>query len=166
MIHPGKNRQALFEKRNRLLDRLQQKGLLDNWTCQLAKEEPLPEKPHPLPRVAPHLLERARSEYVQTNKVKQSKIKTTLDIALQKEIQQTIIRGHQDLRYNEIHNLSALVLEVESGNVIAYIGNVIGAGATHSEEVDIIKAPRSTGSILKPILYALMIQEGKSSPKV
>lgn len=165
LIHPGRNRQALFEKRNRLLDRLQNKGEIDQITCQLAKEEPLPEKPHPLPRVAPHLLERARSEYVSSGKVKQSKIKSTLDFSFQRAIQEIVVRHHQNFRYNEIHNLAALVLEVETGNVIAYVGNVTSAGNAHSAEVDIIKAPRSTGSILKPFLYALMIQEGQLFPE-
>src|SRR5690606_31202354 len=51
----------------------------------------------------------------------------------------------------------------ESGNVLAYVGNV-NSGAEHNEFVDVISAPRSTGSILKPFLYAMMLDEGKILP--
>jgi penicillin-binding protein 1C len=55
MIHPGRNRQQLLAKRNRLLDRLREEGVIDEWTSELAQQEPLPLAPLPLPRVAPSL---------------------------------------------------------------------------------------------------------------
>ena len=44
LIHPGRNRDALLQKRNRLLDRLQKNGTINDLTCELAKEESLPQK--------------------------------------------------------------------------------------------------------------------------
>ena len=63
LIHPGRNRNQLKAKRNRLIDRLLQQNIIDQLTADLAKEEPLPEKPHALPRLAPHLLDRAYKEH-------------------------------------------------------------------------------------------------------
>jgi deoxyhypusine synthase len=57
-MHPGRNREPLRRKRDRLLERLRQEGAIDSLTCALARLEPLPDKPLPLPREAPHLLER------------------------------------------------------------------------------------------------------------
>jgi penicillin-binding protein 1C len=56
-------------------------------------------------------------------------------------------------------------VEVETGNVLAYVGNssLDDAGA-HEGNVDIIHSLRSTGSILKPILYAGMQQSGDILP--
>ena len=165
LIHPGRNRQALMAKRNRLLLRLQEAGYIDAFTSGLALEEPLPEQPHPLPRLAPHLLDRAYLEYVATGRFRQSRIRTTLQESLQRQLT-GILEFHQKrLRASEIHNLAALVVDVETGEVIAYVGNVIGSGADHGEQVDVIKAPRSTGSILKPFLYALMLQDGQILPQ-
>ncbi len=164
LIHPGRNRQALFEKRNRLLDRLLEAGALDRTSWELAKEEPLPEQPHPLPRLAPHLLDRAWVEQVKTDKAPHSRIRTTLQQDLQRRVTEIAARQQQLLRQNGIHNLAAIVIEVETGNIVAYVGNVIDAGEEHGAEVDVITARRSTGSILKPFLYTLLLQNGQLLP--
>ena len=67
LIHPGRNRDALYAKRNRLLYRLLDAHVIDTMTCNLAEIEPLPEEPLPLPRLAPHLLERAKIEIFKQN---------------------------------------------------------------------------------------------------
>lgn len=164
LIHPGRNRQELLNKRNRLLDKLLENKTIDFLTCQLAKEEPLPEAPHQLPRLAPHLLDKAYLEYIKPGKTAQSRIQTTLNRHLQSQVTDILKRHQELLRYNEIHNMAALILDLETGNVLAYVGNVIGAGEEHGEQVDVIKAPRSTGSLLKPLLYASALQEGQILP--
>jgi len=164
LIHPGRNRKALVEKRNRLLKKLQEKGVITSMTWELAKEEGIPDKPLPLPRLTPHLLDRAYQEYFATSKNKRTRIKTTIDINLQSQVNRLVSKRHDVLAGNDIHNLAALVLEVETGKVLAYVGNVTGTGPTDGGQVDVIKAPRSTGSILKPFLYAGLLQEGQIIP--
>ena len=165
LIHPGRNRTALFEKRNRLLARLKEAGEINETTFQLAIEEELPEKPHSLPQLAPHLLSRAFSENFKIGSNLWTKLKTTIDPALQVRLNELALRKSNNLKGNEIHNLAIVVLEVETGNVLGYIGNAPNTGQENGEDVDIIKAPRSTGSILKPFLYAMMLNEGKILPK-
>ena len=164
LIHPSKNRQALFEKRNRLLQRLFEKGIFDKLTLELALEEPLPEKPLPLPRLSPHLLERAHQEYVLNGKIQNAKIKSTLQAPLQQQLNKSLTRFQSLMQHNEVYNSAALVIDIEKNEVIAYVGNVPDVGEAHSEAVDIIPAARSTGSILKPLLYAMMLQEGSIHP--
>lgn len=160
LIYPGKNHKKLLEKRNRLLDKLYNKGIIDKTICELSRNEPLPEKPYPLPQLAPHLLEKAASEGFAGQK-----IKSTLDIHLQEEANKIIARHSRILDANKIHNAAALVLDVNTGNVLAYVGNTPKTeGADHSNDVDIITAPRSTGSILKPYLYAGMMSDGLLLP--
>src|SRR5690606_3076260 len=48
-------------------------------------------------------------------------------------------------------------------NVIGYIGNT-PTDNKHGKDVDIIPAPRSTGSVLKPLLFAEMLNEGMLLP--
>lgn len=54
-------------------------------------------------------------------------------------------------------------VDVASGEVLAYVGN-LDAGADHAGAVDIVHARRSTGSVLKPFLYADMLQSGELLP--
>lgn len=159
LIHPGRNREALLAKRNRLLDRLREQGKLDNSACALAKEEPLPEAPHPLPQLAPQLLDRLSKSAGASHR-----IQTTIDRRLQMRIAEILARRQELYRGNDVHNLAALVIEVPTGDVLAYVGNVAGAGREHQDQVDVIAAPRSTGSILKPYLYALALESGDILP--
>ena len=166
LIHPGRNRNQLKAKRNRLIDRLLAANIIDEITADLAKEEPLPEKPHALPRNAPHLLDRAYREHFYGKKNQHTLVKTTINQNLQKRVNK-VLQNHQlTLQGNGIYNAAALVIEVETGNIIAYAGNIPKAGNDHGEQVDIIKAPRSTGSILKPFLYSFMLQEGEILPEM
>lgn len=160
LLHPGKNRERLIEKRNSLLDRLWKNELLDSLSVSLAKVEPIPDEPHPLPHHARHLLVRASNEgYAQ------KRIESTLDISLQGRVEQFVQDHHQLLASNQIRNAAALVLDVETGNVLAYVGNVDRSNVrVNGTEVDIITSPRSTGSILKPFLFAAMLDEGQLLP--
>jgi penicillin-binding protein 1C len=159
LIHLGKNRIRLKEKRDRLLTRLFEAGKFDSLALDLAKAEPIPENPTSLPRMATHLLDRASKE----GKAQQ-KIISTIDLSLQQRAQQILNDHHQRLRANRIFNAATIVVEVKTGNVLAYIGNV-DSGRENHEQVDVANAPRSTGSILKPFLFAAMLDEGKMLSK-
>jgi len=158
---PGRRETMLREKRDRLLEKLYLKGELDSLGLMLAKSEAIPEKPYPLPRLVPHLVERyARGE-------PGGRIHTTIDSELQLHILQLLPSHQKTLAGNEIYNTAILVLETKTGNVAAYIGNAVPEGeAGHGDEVDVIRAPRSTGSILKPLLYAAMLQSGEILPNM
>lgn len=158
-IHPGKNREILLEKRNRLLKRLATKGMMDQLTCELACEEPLPGQPLPLPGIARHLVGRI----ARTNPGQAST--STLDAGLQEHVNELATRHQQVLNSNHIFNSSVLVIDLNTGQVLAYVGNSAPEeDKEHSPEVDVIMSPRSTGSILKPFLYAAMMDAGELLP--
>lgn len=159
LIFPGKNQEKLKKKRNALLDKLHDKGFLDENTCQLAKTEPLPQKPLPLPQKASALMTRLMNEGY-----KGQSIYTSIDSELQDRISKIVNRHCQQLKQNHIHNAAALILDVESGNALCYIGNVESKTYEHGENVDIISSRRSPGSILKPFLYAFMLNDGQLLP--
>jgi len=163
LVHPGRNRNVLLKKRNRLLDNLLADGKIDKASAELAKLESLPDEPLRLPQNASHLLQR----FIKDNKAwkQQTKIKTTIDGNLQKNISR-IVQQHQSiLKGNGINNVCALVLDVETGNTVAYVGNIKDAYNREMEaDVDVIAAPRSPGSALKPILYAAMLSDGLILP--
>lgn len=159
LIHPGKNRTLLGQKRDLLLQRLLSNQVIDSTTFELSIAESIPENPLPLPRVATHLLTRSIKEGNS-----QQRIRSTLDLHMQERVSQIIADHHIRLRSNQVHNAAALVVEVNTGHVLAYVGNA-PAGPDHGGQVDIIMAKRSTGSILKPFLYAALMDEGKILPR-
>ncbi|MCB0478332.1 MAG: penicillin-binding protein 1C [Crocinitomicaceae bacterium] len=161
LIHPGKNRDALKEKRNRLLDILYDRGEIDTNTLLLSKMEPLPDKPYPIPQMAPHLLVKA----IKDGK-KGQVIHTTIKYEMQSRLAEILEFHHQKLKDNQIFNGAILVMEIESGEIKAYIGNTENEEAEHGSAVDIITSRRSTGSILKPFLYAGMLQDGIITPQM
>jgi penicillin-binding protein 1C len=159
LIFPGKNHEKLLLKRNRLLDRLYKSGIIDLMTLQLSKLEPLPSKPLPLPQLASHLLSR-----VNQSGYSEKQVVTTIDIGLQKKVTDIVEKHVQKLQFNGIRNAAALVIDVENKNILAYVGNTSIESSNNQSFVDIINAPRSTGSILKPILYAAMLDAGEILP--
>jgi penicillin-binding protein 1C len=158
LIHPGRNRVLLEQKRNALLGRLLAAGTIDTLTWSLSLAEPLPAEPLPLPQHAPHLLARIHGSR------QGMRTRTTVDIHLQQAVQELLNRHVQRLRQNHVHNAAALLLEVESGQVLAWAGNTTLEGDLHGEMVDIVMAPRSSGSVLKPLLYAACLQDGVLLP--
>lgn len=157
LIYPGKNQKQLLDKRNRLLKKLFDNGVIDELTYDLSIAEDLPQKPYPLPQIAPHLLQKIAVEH------KGKRVKTSVNMALQ-ERANTIVKQHYNLlKQNEIYNLSVLVLDVKTREVLTYIGNS-PTDKEHQNSVDIIDKPRSTGSILKPFLYAAMLDAGDILP--
>ncbi|MCH8495228.1 MAG: penicillin-binding protein 1C [Balneolales bacterium] len=162
LMHPGRNRASLEQKRNRLLERMHQNGIIDALTLNLAIQEIVPEIPQSLPQLSSHLLDRAFSGALRGNQ-----LRTTIDFGLQERASDVIARHYDMLRLNDIHNAAALIADVRTGEILAYIGNTPGP-ATERERahlVDMIPAQRSTGSILKPILYTLMMQDAQILPQ-
>lgn len=163
LIHPGRNRRQLQKKRDRLLNNLYQEGIIDSITCALSKTEQLPDRPLSLPDKAPHL-----TETICLSQKKDASISavvvSTIDIHVQQHVQNVIDRHYHQLKENNIYNAAALVIETETGDVIAYIGNTTDSINAHNNKVDIIHAKRSSGSILKPLLFANMLNAGEILP--
>ena len=159
LIHPGRNQAQLKAKRDRLLSTLKKKGLLDETDYELACLEPLPEAPLPLPDEAPHLLERLMTT------TQGARIQTSIRYAWQRQAQTIVNQYAQTYRSNHIHNVAAIITDTETGEVLAYAGNTtLPSEDDQGAQVDIITSPRSTGSILKPFLYAAMLHDGMLLP--
>ncbi|MFF5382389.1 penicillin-binding protein 1C [Pedobacter suwonensis] len=160
LVHPGKNSTRLVKKRNDLLDKLARLKYIDQTTANLSKLEPVPGKPMPLPQNAPHLLNRFKAERVNLN-IPNTRITSTLDENIQLKVNAILKRYNNRYRANDINNISALVLNARTGQVESYVGNIYQPENTELQShVDMIKALRSPGSTLKPLLYASMLNDG------
>lgn len=158
MVHLSRSRQSLLDKRNRLLSQLYKKGILDTSSYELALSEPLPQEPLSLPQTAPHLVnyfyKERKGEYVQS----------TIDKGLQLQAEDIVERWSDEFTRSDIRNMAILVIDLQSNQPVVYCGNIHLRQDRSGNQVDVIRSPRSTGSILKPFLYYAMLQEGSLLP--
>lgn len=158
IIHPGKNRKLLLEKRNRLLLKLYLANKISKETYDLSLLEEIPQKPLDLPQLAPHLLQKSKVEYPSQS------ILSTVSRTVQKRCNAIVKQHYERLKDRYIMNIAVMVTEVKSGNILAYVGNVPFLEKEYASDVDLIQAPRSSGSTLKPFLLAALLNEGAITP--
>ena len=166
MIHPGKARERLLDKRDALLLRLTDSHFycprryhvprLSYDDYELALMERLPDKPYDMPMLAYHyLMDQEKSR-------RGEHINSSIDYRFQKNVIQAMERHHKANALNQIENAAVYVYDYLNNEVMAYVGN--NAEAADAAMVDMVKAQRSTGSILKPFLFAAMLDEGTLLP--
>ncbi len=159
LVNPVQDSDMLKNKRDILLKRLLNKRVINQETYQLALAEPIPTKQIPFDLAAPHL-----AEYMKMN-IQNKVVKTTIN----KDIQIAINRLAQDymelISLNGVKNCAVLVAETGSGAVRAYVGSNDYYDEENSGMIDGVRTPRSTGSILKPFLYGLAMDEGLIIPQ-
>lgn len=160
LLYPGRSNEALKKKRDRLLTKLYELGEMDDISLDLALFEPLPQGPQALPQLADHYL-----NFYQKENSTEHLIQSSIDVNLQKKVRQVLRSNYALLKNDGIHNASVLVLDVKRNEVLSYAGNISGLKAEHAGYVDLVQAQRSTGSLLKPFLYASLLNEGQILPK-
>lgn len=153
-MHPGKSRDQLLIKRNKLLLHLLEEEIIDSLTYDLALDEELPQAPSPLPHKADHAL-----SFLMNMGGKEQRITSTISEPLQLRCQQVLDRYVSRISENGVKNAAAIIVDLETGEVLSYVGNSSLVG-TLSPYVDLVQAGRSSGSILKPFLYARAIENG------
>ncbi|MDR3250198.1 MAG: penicillin-binding protein 1C [Tannerella sp.] len=158
MIHPSRNRSALVAKRNRLLKYLHDNGDMDAVDYDLAMSETLPAEPLPLPQIAPHLV----TYFYKNSEGKH--VVTSIDKAVQQQVESILDLRHSYFERSDIRNMAAIVIDVLTNEALAYCGNVGFDDRKSSNQVDVIRAPRSTGSIMKPFLYYAALHDGLILP--
>ena len=156
LIHPGRSRERLKEKRDDLLRRMVPK--ISEEDAELAMMEDIPERPFEIPMLAYHYLaEKDKSHHGEH-------IESTIDASLQQSVIDIMRRHHELNVQNSIDNAAVYVVDYLNDEVVAYVGN--NWDADDARMVDMIQAQRSTGSILKPFLFAAMLDEGTLLPQM
>ena len=154
---------VLLGKRNRLLERLEQAGFLDDPGCRLAVLEPPPSNEKPFPQLAPHLAERVRIGL--QGRSPKGYVQTSLDLELQRRTEEITALHSSVLSRMGIHNAAVVGVENCNGKVRAYVGSQDWSDSIHHGQVDGVSSVRSTGSLLKPFLYALAMDDGAFLPR-
>ena len=122
-------------------------------------EGPVPVRLHPFPREALHA-----AAWLRTRSPDVARLRTTLDRGAQALAERVMAGARAGLAANGIHNGAAVVADHESAEVRALVGNFDFWDDAHGGQIAGFAAPRPTGSVLKPFLYALALDRGAALP--
>lgn len=152
-ININKDLKNLKKRRDYILKLLHSYKIIDKNTLASSISEELPSKILELPKEAPHF-----SFFLYKNKVSGNFI-TTIDLNIQKIVEDVALNNYPKIKTLGINSLSIVVLDTKEGKIRGYLGSP-NFYDKNDGQVDGVQALRSTGSILKPFLYALYIEKG------
>lgn len=161
-ITPYKQRKALLEKRNRLLKQLFDNNSFTKEALKLSLAEKIPDERFNFPFKAPHFTDFIRTEFKKNNS---PLVETTLNLTYQQNIEKITNLHMSNLKNNNVNNCAVLVLDAKTGEIKSYLGSNNYYDRENYGQVDCITSFRSTGSTLKPFLYALALDEGLIVPE-
>jgi penicillin-binding protein 1C len=155
---PDRHPAAAAAARSRVLARAAAAGLIDADTARTAEGEAVPTARRPVPAFAPHLADRLVTETPAARR-----IVTTLDRGLQQRMEALAAAAVRDR--GERMQVAILVADHRSGEILAAVGSSAYQGDARQGYIDMTAAPRSPGSTLKPLVYALAFDEGLAHPE-
>lgn len=156
----GKDNAKIVIERNKWLERFEQKKLFDAQTIADAKAEPLSAFRHETPRTAPQLAWRLRRAFPSN-----TTINSTIDADFQQKAEGIASNYVHALQLQGVYNASLIIIDNKTHEVVSYIGSTDYNDKAHNGQVDGVKAQRSPGSTLKPLLYGLAMDRGIVTPK-
>jgi penicillin-binding protein 1C len=167
------NQARLRARRDAILRKLIAAGVLEAADARGALEEAAAVAPpvglRPMPREAPHAAHvlRARAREGAPRGAREGaalRIRSTLDAGAQALVERTVALRAAELRAKGIHSGAVVVVDHATREVVALAGSLGFADRKHGGEIAMFARPRSPGSTLKPLLYALAIDRGLALP--
>ena len=153
----------VLTRRDRVLDRMLAAQLIDPDTHARAKAEPLTLQIGRGGFGAPHLVDALLSgsldSAVPPLRGKTARVETTIDRALQREVELATGDVIRALARRHVTAASLLVVENATGDVLAYVGSPRWEDDAHGGKNDGVRARRQPGSTLKPFVYGIAMQD-------
>ena len=156
----GKNNPKILAERNRWLRQFQAQHLFPAQDIVDALAEPLTAERHAAPALAPHLARRLVTQFPG-----QPIIRSTLERGPQSKAEDLTRNYVRRLHELGISQAAVLVVNNRTRAVEAYVGSADFTDFIAHGQVDGVRAVRSPGSTLKPLLYGLALDAGLLTPK-
>lgn len=161
------NARRLESARNEIARRLVGAGALapapgEDTAALLARiaAAPSPSTTRPMPREVPHA-----ARWLATQNPQQLAIDTTLDRGTQRLVERVLDASRGDLVGRGIHNGAVVIVDHQTFEVRALVGNLDFWDSTHGGQIAAFAIPRSPGSALKPFVFAMAIDRGLALPE-
>ncbi len=158
--NPLKHPARALKRRNYVLLQMYKNGFVDDKTYEQALAEEIVLRTQARPFAAPHWVAFVRP-YLPAGV---SEVHTTLDRALQEQVEQLVKTHLAQLADRHVTNAAVVVLENATGGILAYVGSADFNDAQRSGQVDGVRALRQPGSALKPFVYGAGFAQGKLTP--
>ncbi len=155
-LDPFRNRERALQRRNWVLGRMLELGMVSQESYTQACQEPLILKPLPSVATAGHVLDILDSRDPENSTELNQSIRTTIQAPLQDAIQAVVKRELQAMQETGADTAAVVVIELATGHVQALVGSQDYA----EKQFNAALAPRSAGSTLKPFTYALALENG------
>ncbi|MBS1122313.1 MAG: penicillin-binding protein [Deltaproteobacteria bacterium] len=157
------NEARLRGRRDAILGKLVAAGVFAEVDARAAVAEsattPPPERLRPMPREAPHAAIMLHGRYRD-----QTRIRSTLDAGAQALVEREVGLRAPELHRKGIYGGAIVVVDHRTREVVALAGSLDFADTLHGGQIAMFDRPRSPGSTLKPLLYALAIDRGLALP--
>lgn len=158
--NPLKHFSRALKRRDYVLAQLFENGFINEEIYTLSLGEKIELAVQPRPFYAPHF-----AQFIAPLVPEQAEqVYTTLDRELQTQVEQIVKNNLSRLADSNVTNAAVVVLDNQTGGILAYVGSADFADTKHSGQVDGVRALRQPGSALKPFVYALTFQTRKLTP--
>ena len=154
-LNPLKNPSGALKRRNRVLTSMREMGSITEEEYQLSIKEPFVLYKAERPFDAPHFV-----QLIYRTAPKAKQVHTLLDKDLQLYAEKAARNQLIRLADSNVTNAAVVVLDNQTGGILAYVGSGDFSDELHSGQVDGVTARRQPGSALKPFVYALGLQNG------
>jgi penicillin-binding protein 1C len=152
-LRPDRHPEAAKVARNRILQRMEMRGLLAHGVVVAALAEDVPRFQRALPRLAPHLAEGlvAAAQGQNLGEDQGKILHTHIDANLQRALE---VLGQSWRGKLELGSDLAVVI-LDGNRLIAHLGSA----DWFNRQLDLSRAVRSPGSTLKPFIYAIAFDD-------
>lgn len=154
---PDRHAKSAREARNRVLDRVEEAGVLPADEVARAKAQRVPHARKLLPMQAPQA-----ADDIVSQEPNIGVHRLTIDLSLQKSLQ-ALARERARAIGPQI-SVAILVVDNATGEVRARVGSADFFDARRAGQIDMTQALRSPGSALKPFVYGLGFEDGLIHP--
>ncbi len=158
-FRPDRDPKKCLERRNLALRHLRDDGVISPGDYDQALKEELPRGRVAASVTAPHFCQSMASV-----RAGASEIASTVDFKMQTTCERLTEGYHGELVQKGIYNLSVVVLDNRTGDLLAMVGSPDFSDVANHGQINGALAPRSPGSALKPFAYALGFERGVISP--
>lgn len=157
---PFRRPAQLEARRAWVLERLESTGLASNERVAAARVEPLDLTHFRAAFRAPHFVEFIAAHLGEWGLARAAVVETSLDPRLQPEVEEQIAQEVGRLTERRVSSAATIVVDNETGEVLAYAGSADFFNAAIGGQNDGIQMHRQPGSALKPFIYAEAFRHG------
>ncbi len=161
-LNPYDHLLALKKRQSYVLDRMVQDGYITRAQSDRAHTEATALQSRQQGIVAaPHFLFWLANQLPANHP---AQVRTTIDRPLQQFVEAQMLQVVRSLAPHNAHHAAVLVLDNQTGDVLAYVGSPDYFARTQLGQNDGVQALRQPGSTLKPFLYQLALENRTIQP--